>query len=883
MSSFENGRRVFAALILAFGLLAVHEQYSGRPLAAAVAASADRPILASKFRGQDDVTEAIRRDSSVLARVRVSSEADRKAAARMGSVVADYGSFVLVAKSGRAAAKSLGLEEETVETTIHLPGAEFDPVRQPPSGTLRLGKGAASNGKGYYILQFGGTATDEWLKSISLAGVEVIHYVSHQAYFVYGDAEAIARVADHSRVRWIGQYHTGQKLRTDLRKQVESGALQFTKKRTAMFDVAVFARADVDAVAAELQQNFGKGAFRISRLGHNFFNIVRIEMSPDDVDKAAALPDVFTIEVAGVPKAEDGRSAHILAGNYLNSTTLSATTWDPIVQFGTDGTNVTVSVVDDGVGIPGEGGLYISSLNTANAPLHGAPPGALGHGHLNASIIAGSAQPAPPVDGGFYNYGIGVAPRANILSIPLLKTPGYNGDYETVYDDSVTNVGPNSTPATISNNSWGIEPGTPLGGNSYTSFEATFDGFVQDASKNEMSFDPITLIFSAGNMGAGGMTRPKAAKNIITVGNSEGLRQDLAGTNADNMDDLASDSSRGPATDGRIKPDVVAPGTAITGGRSGPVSLGGNLDGFHRWASGSSHSAAQISGVAALFASWYNSSVFSTPTPSIIKAAIINSAVDLNGQGTSAGVPNGNEGWGRPNLKNMFRPGVNIKYSNEEITLNQTGEGTQIVGSVADGTKPVRVTLVWTDPPGVSDPALVNDLDLTVTVGGTVYKGNVFANGVSVAGGAADTKNNVENVFLPAGIPIGTNLNIQVMATRLNDDGVLNNSDPTDQKFSLIVYNYSPQVGPSFFQLGGQVISANNRGIGMATVRITDQLGISRQVRTNPLGYFSFPPEIAGGQVTVSITAKRYTFVQRTVSLSSNMTSEIFRAEPGAP
>lgn len=885
MSSFINGRRVFAALTVAFALLAIFDRYSDRSLVAGVDASADRPFLAAKFTGKDRVTDALRSASSVLTRINVRNDSDRKAATRVGNIVQDYGSFVLVARNEGVQAKGYGLEEQAVETTVHLPGAQFDPVRQPPAGSMRLGADAAANSEGYYILQFGGTATDEWLKSISLAGVEVLQYVSHQAYFVYGDAESIARVANHSRVRWIGQYGVDQKLRAGFKKHVDSLAKgpAMVKKRTGVFDVAVFARADLDAVAEDLRQNFGKGFFRITQLQHNYFNLVRIEMNLDDVERAAAMPDVFTIEAALTPKAEDARSAHIIAGNYLNATTLSATEYDPMTQFGTDGSAATVSVVDDGVGIPGEGGFYIHTLNTVNGPLRGASTGAMGHGHLNASIIAGSAHtsgPQPPIDGGFWNYGIGIAPRANIVSLPFLKTPGYTGDIATAYNDSISTPGVNTRPAQISNNSWGMDPGEESG-NSYTGIEATYDGFVRDAS-SAMSFDPITLIFSAGNLGTNGLTRPKAAKNVISVGNSEGLRPELAGTNSNNIDDLASDSSRGPATDGRIKPDIVAPGTAISGGRSGVMSLGGNIDSVHRWASGTSHSAAHISGVAALFASWYRTGIFDEPTPSLIKAALINSAVDLNGQGTSAGVPNGNEGWGRPNLKNMFRTGVNIKYSNEAVTLGETGSGFEITGSVADGSKPMRVTLVWTDPPGTADPALVNNLDLTVTVGGIVYKGNVFSNGVSVSGGVADTRNNVENVFLPAGIPGGTDLRVTVTATQLNGDGVLGSGDLTDQKFSLIVYNYSNQSAPSFYQMAGKVISANGRGIGMARIVITDQSGTPREARTNPLGHFSFL-NVRGGQVGVSISSKRYTFVPQTVPLSSNATNLSFMAAPGSP
>jgi putative transposon-encoded protein len=108
----------------------------------------------------------------------------------------------------------------------------------------------------------------------------------------------------------------------------------------------------------------------------------------------------------------------------------------------------------------------------------------------------------------------------------------------------------------------------------------------------------------------------------------------------------------------------------------------------------------------------------------------------------------------------------------------------------------VRVTLVWTDPPGSGNPALVNNLDLTVNVGGNVYRGNVFTGGVSTTGGSPSTIDNVENVFLPAGIPAGTTFSISVSAVALNGDGILGNADTTDQHFSLVGYNFeAPDVG----------------------------------------------------------------------------------------
>ncbi|MEO7672894.1 MAG: S8 family serine peptidase, partial [Pyrinomonadaceae bacterium] len=358
---------------------------------------------------------------------------------------------------------------------------------------------------------------------------------------------------------------------------------------------------------------------------------------------------------------------------------------------------------------------------------------------------------------------------------------------------------------------------------------------------------------------------------------------------ANNIDDMSTSSSRGPGAgpgaDSRIKPDISAPGIGISGGRSGSDSLFGNIDANHRWSSGTSHAAPMISGMAALFTNYWMSTRFGDrPSPALLKAAIINSGQDMNGNLSSAPIPNGNEGWGRANTRFMLNTGVGMKYIDEEVPLSTTGDTFgSFAGSVADSTKPVRVTLVWTDPPGVADPALVNNLDLVVTIGGNVYKGNVLSNGLSVTGGAADTRNNVENVLLPAGIPAGTSFSISVVPTALNGDGILGNGDFTDQAYALAIYNYSPQAAPSFYSLSGQLRSPSGRGIASAKVRIADSQGVVRETISNHFGYFSFV-NVAGGQThTISVTSKRYTFPQQTVSVNSNLANVNFVSSFGSP
>jgi hypothetical protein len=114
----------------------------------------------------------------------------------------------------------------------------------------------------------------------------------------------------------------------------------------------------------------------------------------------------------------------------------------------------------------------------------------------------------------------------------------------------------------------------------------------------------------------------------------------------------------------------------------------------------------------------------------------------------------------------------------------------------------LRVTLVWTDAPGsLVGPAIVNDLDLEITLGGvTVYRGNRFAGEYSFVGGDPDRVNTVESIYLPASaIPSGPdgNFKITVRAANIAGDGVPGNETSLDQDFALVVYNIaSPIINP---------------------------------------------------------------------------------------
>ena len=472
----------------------------------------------------------------------------------------------------------------------------------------------------------------------------------------------------------------------------------------------------------------------------------------------------------------------------------------------------------------------------------------------------------------------GLAPGAHIVNIPFLKG-GYQGDDTDVANDSVSTTGPNGVKANISNNSWGFG----VNSNSYESLAATYDALSRDASF-AATVDPLLFVFSAGNSGANGLTRPKVAKNVVAVGNSENVRSVLLSTGGtivgNNMDDLSNSSSRGPAADGRIKPDITAPGSVVTGGRAGNCSSITNcFEANHVVSSGTSHAAPQISGAAALFTEYWKTTHSGTnPSIALIKATILQSGQEMNGVGTSSSIPNAAEGWGRANLKFVMNTGVPMKYVDQAVHFTAPGEEVVYTGAIVDGSRPFRATLVWTDPPGTVDPALVNNLDLTVTIGTTVYRGNAFSGGLSATGGTADNRNNVEQVWR-SGEGTGTPVTVTVRSSAINGDGVIGNGDSTDQHFALVLHNFAGR-----HTIAGRVVSPDGRGVGSAVVSVFNGPTLIARTTTNTFGFYRFVNVLGGSSYDLVVNAKRYAYIPRSISIDdSDLNNVNFTATGSSP
>lgn len=233
------------------------------------------------------------------------------------------------------------------------------------------------------------------------------------------------------------------------------------------------------------------------------------------------------------------------------------------------------------------------------------------------------------------------------------------------------------------------------------------------------------------------------AKNILTIG----AVNDVTNYTGPGSVGMSSFSGWGPADDGRIKPDIVGNGVGLTSSVSGSDSQYSSY-------SGTSMSAPNVSGTLALLQQHYQNTHNGTPMrAATLKALVIHTADEA---GNHPG-PDYEFGWGLLNAAKaaeVISMDAGVANVIEEQVLNN-GE-TYSFDVPSDGSEPLVVTIVWTDPAHSAIPAsldsptphLVNDLDLRIIQGtSTFYPYSLNKDNPSAA--ATKTgENNIDNVEL---------------------------------------------------------------------------------------------------------------------------------------
>jgi hypothetical protein len=689
---------------------------------------------------------------------------------------------------------------------------------------------------GLYTVQFQGPIKGEWLAALEDTGAKVVSYISNNAYIVRADNKAAFGVwqlmNQHPYVQSVSDYQPGHKLSSKLKAARELGNSAYVRV-TVQFLAGEDAEPEIEGLKANAFQFIGESRVM------NYHN-VSVTIPVSQLTELARNDNVIGIEPYAERRRLDEAQGQIVAGNLTGNlpsgpgylTWLAGKGFNNS-QFG----SFAVNVADDAYSLTGHPDLPSSRIAFQNNPT--SQTGAQGgHGFLNAHIVGGfnSGTGSALEDANGFNYGLGIAPWARVGVTAIF---GNGNSSPTAWENTAYGQG-----ARISSNSWGF-----IGLYDYDTNAQEFDRIVRDAQSGVAGLQQLTVVFAAGNDGPGSNTvsSPGSAKNVITAGASENVRTTgadgcgIGNTGADSANDIISFSSRGPVNaaggDGRVKPDIVAPGTHIEAGIPQSNYNGSSVcnqffppgQTLYGWSSGTSHSTPAVAGGAALVYQDFLNKGLGAPSPAMIKAVLMNSATYMTGTGAGGNLPSNSQGMGRMNLGRTFDTTPRILVNQTQL-LSSTGQTYQATGSIATTSQPFRVTVAWTDAPGPTTGApWVNNLDLEVAIGGQTYRGNVFSGANSTTGGTADIRNNAESVFLPAGV--SGNFTVTVRATNIAGDGVPGNGDTTDQDFALVIYNAntggssSPTIGvnPSSLSFtataGGsnpasQTISITNTGAG---------------------------------------------------------------------
>ncbi|WP_438710505.1 GEVED domain-containing protein [Aquimarina muelleri] len=230
-----------------------------------------------------------------------------------------------------------------------------------------------------------------------------------------------------------------------------------------------------------------------------------------------------------------------------------------------------------------------------------------------------------------------------------------------------------------------------------------------DGNDNSVNGAPLN-----GNSSYDKLTGHSTSKNNLVVANAQDAN--ISNDGVLNSVSINNSSSEGPTDDLRIKPDITGNGTSV-------YSTYDNSDTAYNSITGTSMASPNVTGTLLLLQQHYNNINGNFMRAATLKGLALHTADDIGPSG-----PDAVHGWGLLNAKKAAETITNNGDQSkiEELTLTNGQSYTITVDS--DGTSPLVASISWTDLPGTattvvnsSTPVLVNDLDIRVSKGSTVY------------------------------------------------------------------------------------------------------------------------------------------------------------------
>lgn len=503
------------------------------------------------------------------------------------------------------------------------------------------------NGYYYRFIQFESLPNVAQKELIKKSGLLLLDYIPSNTFMVAIPKGYDRKQLRNFNIRSIIQQEAKQKISTHIAGGFSSYAVN--EKNTV--DIIVQYQKNISSDAAKATaMNHGK-ILSVNPTNHT----ITLRINNKNLNTLAAESWVFyinSIAAPATPEDTKGRSLH--RSNVINS--------DYATGRHYDGSGVVAGLADDG-----EVGPHIDFQGRLTNHLVGTGGT---HGDMTSGILAGGGNLDPTI------RGMGTGAYLHVYDI--------NG-----YPHIINAVNNFDTLGTII-----CSTSYSQGCNEYSTDTQFGDQLLHENPQLE-------FVFSAGNNGGGDCQYGagagwgnitggyKTGKNVIACGNLSALEI------------LDNSSSRGPASDGRVKPDICSNGLG---------QLSTDQDNTYQVGGGTSAASPGIAGILTqLYQAYKSLNGNQNPDAALIKASLLNSAEDIGNPG-----PDYTYGWGRVNALRALRTIEDGRYILDSIS--NAGVNTHTI-TVPAGVNQMRVMVYWNDPEGtaLASKALVNDLDITLS------------------------------------------------------------------------------------------------------------------------------------------------------------------------
>lgn len=614
--------------------------------------------------------------------------------------------------------------------TLHLKSGDVRVANT--TNMLRANQAYAQRLPERMVLVLDGPMTPERRERIESTGVKLGDYLPTNAFIIETRDARIGALRALGFVESLVAFEDAWKIDPMIgsRQLVTQERQDYAAQGKVASHVYLFAGASIVDGRKAIERMGGVEIMNHELIGDRF--MIGVLGAPDKVRALAQIVDVQWIESAPEITYRNNTTRWIVQSN-VNG-------FFPIYDNGIRGENQLVAIMDGRVNVdhcafsdpegdpfgPDHRKIEAYNTTTTSPDFHGT--------HVAGTVLG---------DNGGDNQNRGVAYEARMVFdiTPSFSFASLNSHLTTHYNQG----------ASIHTNSWGDD-----GETSYTGMCRAIDTFSHANDDN-------LVIFAATNLNT--LRTPENAKNVLAVGASQ---------DANSQGSFCS-GGIGPTFDGRRKPEIFAPGCNT---QSAQWNTSCGTFGL----TGTSMAAPAIAGCAALTRQYFEDGYYPsgvptfddgfTPSGTLLKAVLLNSAVDMTGIN---GYPSDREGWGRILLDNaLYFPGDDEHLIVRDVRNSgsgalETGDMSEFVVNNDNFATPFKVTLVWHDAPGTPNSSFppVNNLDLEVVMpSGQIVLGNNVVNGQSTFDTTTDEINNVEMVILPA-TPAGE-YTIRVKGTAVN-------------------------------------------------------------------------------------------------------------------